>query len=63
MGTAPHRRFYNVKRSLPYLDGMFVAYNSNIDVIKHLTDKDLRKLTELFDEAEIQKELKLIRGK
>ena len=47
--------FYNIKRSLPYLDGMFVAYNSNIDVIKHLTDEDMRKLMELFDEAEIQK--------
>ena len=31
--------FYNVKEALPYLEGMFVAYNSNIDAIKHLTDR------------------------
>ena len=48
-------RVVSCTNSLPYLDGMFVAYNSNIDVIKHLTDEDMRKLMELFDEAEIQK--------
>ncbi len=46
--------FYNVKEALPYLEGMFVAYNSNIDAIKHLTDKDLSRLIGLFNEAEIQ---------
>lgn len=46
--------FYNAKEALPYLDGMFVAYNSNIDAIKHLTEEDLSKLVGLFDEAEIQ---------
>lgn len=46
--------FYNVKGALPYLEGMFVAYNSNIDVIKHLTDKDLSRLIGFFNEAEIQ---------
>jgi ADP-dependent phosphofructokinase/glucokinase len=46
--------FYNVKDALPYLEGIFVAYNSNIDAIKHLTDKDLSKLIGLFNEAEIQ---------
>ncbi|WP_410507409.1 ADP-specific phosphofructokinase [Methanosarcina hadiensis] len=50
-----HREaFYNAKEALPYLDGMFVAYNSNIDAIKHLTEEDLLKLIRLFDEAEIQ---------
>lgn len=47
--------FYNARRTLPYLEGMFVAYNSNIDAIKHLTDEDLCRLIELFDESEIQK--------
>ncbi|WP_292390204.1 ADP-specific phosphofructokinase [Methanosarcina sp. UBA5] len=46
--------FYNVKKALPYLDGMFVAYNSNIDAIKHLTDKELSMLIGLFNEADIQ---------
>ncbi|MGB9940745.1 ADP-specific phosphofructokinase [Methanosarcina sp.] len=46
--------FYNVKKALPYLEGMFVAYNSNIDAIKHLTDKDLSRLIGLFNEVEIQ---------
>lgn len=45
---------YNVKKALPYLDGMFVAYNSNIDAIKHLTDKELSMLMGLFNEADVQ---------
>ncbi len=46
--------FHNVKEALHYLDGMFVAYNSNIDAIKHLSEEDLCKLIELFDEFKIQ---------
>ncbi|AKB75613.1 ADP-dependent phosphofructokinase [Methanosarcina lacustris Z-7289] len=46
--------FYDAKEALPYLDGMFVAYNSNIDAIRHLTEEDLSKLIGLFDEAEVQ---------
>ncbi|MGB9928126.1 MAG: ADP-specific phosphofructokinase [Methanosarcina sp.] len=46
--------YYNVKELLPFLDGIFVAYNSNIDAIKHLTKEDLSKLLEVFDEAQIQ---------
>lgn len=46
--------FYDAKEALPYLDGMFVAYNSNIDAIRHLTEEDLSKLVGLFDEAVIQ---------
>ncbi len=46
--------FYDAKEALPYLDGMFVAYNSNIDAIRHLTEDDLSKLIGLFDEAEVQ---------
>ena len=46
--------FYDAKETLPYLDGMFVAYNSNIDAIRHLTEEDLSKLIGLFDEAEVQ---------
>jgi ADP-dependent phosphofructokinase/glucokinase len=46
--------FYDAKEALPYLEGIFVAYNSNIDAIKHLTEEDISKLIGLFDEAEIQ---------
>jgi ADP-dependent phosphofructokinase/glucokinase len=46
--------FYDAKEALPYLEGMFVAYNSNIDAIRHLTEEDLSKLVGFFDEAEIQ---------
>lgn len=49
--------FYNAKGALPYLEGMFVAYNSNIDAIKHLTDKELSRLIGLFNEAEIQERI------
>jgi ADP-dependent phosphofructokinase/glucokinase len=49
--------FYNVKEAIPYLDGMFVAYNSNIDAIKHLTEEDLSRLIGLFNEAEIQERI------
>ncbi len=45
--------FYNVKETIPYLDGMLVAYNSNIDAIKHLTEADLSKLIGLFKDTEI----------
>ncbi len=33
---------------------MFVAYNSNIDAIKHLTEEDLSRFIGYFNEAEIQ---------
>lgn len=49
--------FYSVKEAIPYLDGMFVAYNSNIDAIKHLTEADISRLTGLFNEAEIQERI------
>jgi len=45
--------FYNIKETIPYLDGMLVAYNSNIDAIKHLTDADLSRLIGLFKDTEI----------
>ena len=49
--------FYSVKEALPYLDGIFVAYNSNIDAIKHLKEEDLAKLLELFEDAKIQEKI------
>jgi ADP-dependent phosphofructokinase/glucokinase len=49
--------FCSVKEAIPYLDGMFVAYNSNIDAIKHLTDADISRLIGLFNEAEIQERI------
>jgi ADP-dependent phosphofructokinase/glucokinase len=49
--------FCNVKEAIPYLDGMLVAYNSNIDAIKHLTETDISKLIGLFNEAEIQERI------
>jgi ADP-dependent phosphofructokinase/glucokinase len=36
---------------------MFVAYNSNIDAIKHLTEADLSKLIGLFKETEIMERI------
>ena len=50
-----HREaFYEIKENLPYLDGMFVAYNSNIDAIKHLTASDVCHLLELFEDNALQ---------
>ncbi len=46
--------YYNVKEALPFLEGIFVAYNSNIDAIKHLTEEDLDKLVRFFNGEEIQ---------
>ena len=43
--------YYNVKEALPFLEGIFVAYNSNIDAIKHLTKEDLDKLAGFFKEG------------
>jgi len=45
--------FSNVKETIPYLEGMFVAYNSNIDFIKHLTEEDLSRLIGVFKETDI----------
>lgn len=49
--------FNNVKEAIPYLSGIFVAYNSNIDAIKHLTEADISRLTGLFNEADIQERI------
>jgi ADP-dependent phosphofructokinase/glucokinase len=49
--------FYSVKQTIPYLEGMFVAYNCNIDAIKHLTEADVARLIGLFNEAEIQERI------
>jgi ADP-dependent phosphofructokinase/glucokinase len=49
--------FYNVKSVIPYLDGMFVAYNSNIDAIKHLSEADITRLIRFFKESEIQERI------
>lgn len=47
--------FYNIKEALPSLEGMFVAYNSNIDAIRHLNEEDISKLFGLFEPSDIQK--------
>ena len=49
--------FYSVKKAIHYLDGMFIAYNSNIDAIKHLTEADIYRLTSLFNETEIHERI------
>lgn len=49
--------FNSIKEALPYLEGMFVAYNSNIDAIKHLSEADVSELFGLFEPTEIQKKV------
>ena len=49
--------FSNIKESLPKVRGMFVAYNSNIDAIKHINEGDIAKLIKLVDLNEIQQKV------
>ncbi|MDD4749002.1 MAG: ADP-specific phosphofructokinase [Methanosarcinaceae archaeon] len=51
--------FFEIKEALSYLEGIFVAYNSNIDAIKHLTPEDLCHLLELFDQDALQERVEL----
>jgi len=49
--------FLDIKGSLHKLRGMFVAYNSNVDAIKYITENDVAKLLKLVDLDEIQQKL------
>ncbi len=49
--------FFDIRRSLDNVRGMFVAYNSNIDAIKHISEKDISKLLTLVDLASIQEKV------
>ena len=49
--------FSDIKESLDNVRGMFVAYNSNVDAIKHISERDISKLLSLVDLAEVQEKI------
>ena len=49
--------FSDIRNSLGNVRGMFVAYNSNIDAIKHISEKDISKLLTLVDLASVQEKI------
>lgn len=49
--------FSDIKESLDNVSGMFVAYNSNVDAIKHISEKDISKLLTLVDLASVQEKI------
>ncbi|WP_292461488.1 ADP-specific phosphofructokinase [Methanolobus sp.] len=46
--------YVNIKDSLKDIRGVFVAYNSNIDAIKHVKEEEVRKLVDLLGCSVIQ---------
>ncbi len=49
--------FSDIKESLDNVRGMFVAYNSNVDAIKHISERDISKLLSLVDLAAVQEKI------
>ncbi|MGP8321093.1 MAG: ADP-specific phosphofructokinase [Methanosarcinaceae archaeon] len=49
--------FSDIRKSLDNVSGMFVAYNSNVDAIKHISEKDISKLLTLVDLGEVQEKI------
>ncbi|MGP8320243.1 MAG: ADP-specific phosphofructokinase [Methanosarcinaceae archaeon] len=49
--------FSDIRKSLDNVSGMFVAYNSNIDAIKHISEKDISKLFTLVDPGEVHEKI------
>lgn len=47
--------FDNISKILNNIDGVFVAYNSNVDAIKHINESDFQKLVSLVGSKEVQK--------
>lgn len=42
--------YFEMKDDLKKVRGVFVAYNCNIDAIRHIDENDINKLLELVDE-------------
>ncbi len=49
------KAFENIKASLGDIRGVFVAYNSNIDAIKHIKEEEMKKLVGIIGCGSIQK--------
>nr|6C8Z_A Chain A, ADP-dependent phosphofructokinase [Methanosarcinales]6XIO_A Chain A, ADP-dependent phosphofructokinase [Methanosarcinales archaeon] len=49
--------YSDISKSLKKVKGIFVAYNSNIDAIKHIDEDDIEKLLEQVDAKEVQERI------
>ena len=49
--------FFYVKKSISDIKGIFVAYNSNIDAMKHISEKDLSKLLDIVNLEEVKQKI------
>ncbi|TGC08449.1 ADP-specific phosphofructokinase [Methanolobus halotolerans] len=49
--------FENIKGSLSNIRGVFVAYNSNIDAIKHINEEEMKKLVGILGCGAIQEKM------
>lgn len=49
--------YLTITRSLKDVRGVFVAYNSNIDAIKHVNEEEVRKLVDLLGCSAIQEQV------
>lgn len=49
--------YSDVKGSIGNVRGVFVAYNTNIDAIKHIGDKDISRLLRAVDLEEVQRKV------
>lgn len=49
--------YFTITRSLKDVRGVFVAYNSNIDAIKHVNEEEVRKLVDLLGCSAIQEQV------
>lgn len=47
--------YEKISKILNNIDGVFVAYNSNVDVIKRVTESDIKKLISMVGVKEVQK--------
>lgn len=49
--------YFEMKDDLKKVRGVFVAYNCNIDAIRHIDENDINKLLELVDEKKVKSRL------
>ncbi len=49
--------FSSISEILDNINGVFVAYNSNVDAIKHVSEKDIHKLISIVGAKAVQQKV------